>query len=341
MNVPEKRLYHSFPRVRPDDSDDRIIKVGLEILQSIRQIGLVLAPEIIVWKQALENGQDRTTSVRQSRICFTELSRDQLEEHGKTFGPFSLEFRVDALRQLGALPVIYVPQRLKEDRRFSTVGETIVTEIGDIKYTINQLHQLSQLTDPNYLLTKIAPGATHVADDCSLTLQNTDTANKVIASYQVPLKHIKDILSYIGYRNAPFDLMIGVLSHVQSLFYPTDDEIHDKQLEYYRQREWRLVAGFALEGKPQSRPLTDFEKHSLLSIDNKFWSKEVSDGNASIGRVNDACVIDRFEGKRITEAISAVVVPTEAYDEAKGVFGEKVLIAGSVEQSRNNAVAGL
>jgi len=328
MNATEKYFYHSFPRVRSGDSDDHVIKVGLKILKLIQQLGLVLAPEIVVWKQSLENGQNRTTAVRQCRICFTELSRDQVEEHGKQFGPFSVEFRIDVLRQLGALPVIYVPQRLKEDRRFSTVGETIVTEIGDIKYTINQLHQLSQLTDPDYLLTKIAPGATHVADDCILTLQNTDTADKVIASYQVPLKHIKDILSYIGYRNAPFDLMIGVLSHVQSLFYPTDDEIHDKQLEYYRQREWRLVTGLALEGKSQSRPLTDFEKHSLLSVNNRFWSKEVSDGNVSIRRADDACIIDRFEGKHIAEAISAVVVPTEAYDEAKSVFGDKVLIAG-------------
>jgi hypothetical protein len=310
-DLAEKHFYHSFPRIRPGDSDDRIAKVGLEILKSIRQIGLVLAPEIVVWKQALKDGQDRTTRVRQSRICLTELSRNQVEEHGKQFGPFSLQLRIDALRQLGAFPVIYVPQRLKADRKFSTAGETIVAEIADIKYTINQLCGLSRLV-PN--------------GNSTVSLQNTDGADKVVASYQVPLKTINDILSYIGYRNAPFDLMVGVLSHLQSLFYPTDDEIHDKQMQYYRQREWRLVAGLVLEGEAQSRPLTNVEKHMLLTIDNRFWSKEVSDGKTSLRRIDDACVISRFEGKDITDAICAVIVPVGVYEEAKGIFGDKVVM---------------
>lgn len=306
----EKHFYHSFPR-RPGHTSDGATKTGLEILKSIRQIGLVLAPEIVVWNQALENGQDRTTSVWQRRICFTELSRDQVEGHGEKFGPFSLELRIDALRKLGALPVIYVPERLAGDRGFSTVGETIVTEIRDIKHTINKLHKLSQIKNL----------------DCPVAnLQNTDTANNVVASYEVPLKNIRDILSFIGYRNAPFELMVGVLSHVQNLFYPTDDKIHDKQLEYYRQREWRLCAGLAFERKPQSRLLTDAEKQTLLAIDDRFWSKEVSDGNTSLRRIDHAQVIDSFEGRHIAEVISSVMVPAAAFDEARGLFGDKVVI---------------
>jgi hypothetical protein len=147
-----------------------------------------------------------------------------------------------------------------------------------------------------------------------------------VASYAIPIKNVKDVLSYIGYRNAPFELMSGVLSLVQSLFYPTDDTIHDKLLEYYRQREWRLVSGLVLQGKPQSRPLTDSEKRDLLNIDNIFWSKELSDGKVLSRRIDDAAIIEMFEGKKINEMISAILVPSELYDEARALFGDKVII---------------
>lgn len=282
---------------------------------------------MLVWKQSLENGEYRTITIKQRRICFTELARSQVKEHGKTFGPFSLEWRIDALRRLGALPVIYVPQHLKDDREFSAVGATIVAELADIKYTVSQLHQLSKLTDPQYLLAHLAPEATSVAEDYFFDLRNTDAQEKVVASYQVPSRSIKDILSYIGYRNAPFDLMVGVLSLVQNLFCPTDDEKHDRPLEYYRQREWRLSAGLALKGISQDRTLTDRERETLLSIDRTFWNKELSDGKTSFRRVDDACVVDRYGGRHIAESIFSIVVPPEAYEEARDLFGDKVLVA--------------
>ena len=109
MKLSNRNFYHSFPRVRPGESRERSIKVGLQILRAIQQLGLVLAPEVVIWKQPLENGEERTVPTRQRRISFTELSRSEVEEHAKRFGPFSLEFRVDTLRRLGALPVIYTP----------------------------------------------------------------------------------------------------------------------------------------------------------------------------------------------------------------------------------------
>jgi len=327
MSGNDRHFYHSFPRVRPGEDRQHVIQIGMEILKAIRQIGLVLAPEVLTWKQSLANGEYRTITIRQRRMCFTELARSEVPEHGKKFGPYALELGIDALRRLGALPVMYIPQHLKDDRQLSTVGATVVAELADIKYTIGQLHQLSQLADPSYLLNTVAKGsATSVAEDCVLNLQNTDSAKNVVATYQVPLTTIKDILSYIGYRNAPFDLMIGVLSFVQSLFYPTDDQIHDSLLEYYRQREWRLVSGLVVGGTNQSRLLTETEKQTLVSLDARFWTKEISDDRESFRRIDDAMVIQEFEGKHITDVISRVIVPPEAAEEATATFGDKVLV---------------
>jgi hypothetical protein len=172
-----------------------------------------------------------------------------------------------------------MPQHLKDDRKLSSVGATIVAELNDIKYTITQLHHMSQMVDPAHLL-KSTPGATSVSEDCVINFQNADPDGNIVGSYPVPLKNVKDILTYIGYRNAPLDFMIGILSHVQSLFYPTDDQIHDELLAYYRQREWRIAAGIVVDGILHSRPISDEEKKYLLDIDTDFWVKEISDGKA-------------------------------------------------------------
>lgn len=314
MEQADRHFYHSFPRVRPGDSREHTIQAGFKILKAIQQIGFVLAPEVVVWKQSLEDGHSRTITLRQRRICFTELARAEVEQHGKKFGPFSLELSVDSLRRLGGLPVIYMPQHLKDDERFSSVGSTVVAELHDVKYSISILQKLSQLRGTDFAI-----------------LENTDEQNNSVALYQVPIENIQKLLHFIGYRNAPFELMLGALTHMQSLFYPTDDDLHDKQLEYYRQREWRLVAGLFLRGKPQARLLTDSEKQVLLGIDERFWSKELSDGEDTFRRVDDAFVIETFDGRHITEAISTVLVPPEAYDEARNMFGEKVQVLGEAK----------
>ncbi|MGH7434236.1 MAG: hypothetical protein ACRENE_01010, partial [Polyangiaceae bacterium] len=96
-----------------------MITRGIRMLRAMRSIGLVLAPEHITWRQPLVDGTERLTELVQVRACFTELSRRELREHARRFGPFSLEFEIETLRQLGALPVIYVPQTLPDDPHFS------------------------------------------------------------------------------------------------------------------------------------------------------------------------------------------------------------------------------
>jgi hypothetical protein len=272
----ERFFYHSFPRLRPGDQTDMIIAKGLSILRNVKEIGLVIAPEVVEWKQPLVDGTHRVTRLRQKRISFTELARSQVAEHGKKFGPFSLEFKIDILRRMGALPVIYMPQSLRMTGDLSTLGAMIVTQLGDIKYTITQLLHLLQITDPQWVLANasIPPSATvtHVSPDYSVNLTNTGDAGEVVAEKPVPARFVRDVIEYIGFKNAPFDLMIGVLSLAQTLFYPTDDETHDDLLSYYRQREWRIAGGLLFNGVAHGRPLTDDEKKRVLEIDERFWS---------------------------------------------------------------------
>jgi hypothetical protein len=332
VTTTERFFFHSFPRGAKGETRADQLARGLSILRTIKELGLVLAPEIVSWSQPIMSGAPRLITHRQQRLCFTELGRSELPEHSKRFGPFSLQFSISTLRRLGALPVIYLPQNVKGDTGLSSAGAVIAATMGDIKYTLNQLHQLSRLKDLDYV--KTFPGAetaTLVSADCVMNLENRDEAGNVAATYQIPLRHILDFLDYVGFRNAPLELMVGILNLTQSLFYPTDDERHDDQLAYYRQREWRITAGMRVGGVQHGHAATDADKKRLLEIDTRFWSKEETDKDGTFRRVDQAYIIEQFEGARIAEVIERLIVPVECECEARDLFGDKVEREDGVE----------
>ena len=75
-----------------------------------------------------------------------------------------------------------------------------------------------------------------MAEDCMVTLKNGDESRGTVQEFQAPWKVIRNLLSFIAFETAPFDAMIGATSIAQAMFYPTDDDYHDRELGYYRQR---------------------------------------------------------------------------------------------------------
>lgn len=319
-------FYHNFPRTRPNESREDVIRKGLAILRSIIDVGIVLAPEVVRWETPVSIGSPSPILVPQTRISFTELSESELPKHAKTFGPFALEFEIEDLRREGALPVIYMPQPRGPEDILALLGAIVVSHLGHVKYTVEQLHQLSQLSDPEQALNMGLPGSEHatsVNPDYTIHLQNSGDNNDIVQSAEIPAKTIRDMLNYIGFRNAPFNAMIGVLSLAQSLFYPTDNEHIDEALAYYRQREWRITAGYNINGQPRARTLADAEKASITAIDTQFWTRhDVIDGK-QVSRIDRALVLNQFGDKSPADSISRVLVPAEALDEVRQLFGNR------------------
>ena len=85
--------------------------------------------------------------------------------------------------------------------------------------------------------------------------------------------------------------------------------------------------GFLFNGVAHGRPLTDTEKTALLTIDQRFWSREMSDDQGSFRRIDETVVIDRFNGKPISEMVSSVLVLAEAFDRARALLGNIVKTA--------------
>ncbi len=94
-------FYHSFPR--RNHTQDR----GIRVLNSIIQYGLLLTPELV--QAALPNDPENPFCIFQQRISFTELAPSELQQHAETFGAFAIEFEIEKLLQIGALPVFYFP----------------------------------------------------------------------------------------------------------------------------------------------------------------------------------------------------------------------------------------
>ena len=314
-------FYHSFPRPRGGPTRSQTIAKGWSILQSIKRLGLILAPEIVEWKIPVSIGSPSPIRLLQQRACFTELSRNELGEHSKRFGPFAIEFDIMALRRAGVLPVIYMPQALSEQDHMALLGVFLVSHTEHIRHTLEQLNSLNQFNNPAHV-QNISPGATRISDDCMFNLRNGDKERGILQESQVPWSAIKALLSFIGFENAPFEAMTAVTSIAQSLFYPTDDEHVDELLGYYRQREWRITAGYFVNGTPRGRSLDENEKQFLMELDNVFWKHELAYKNETFRRVDRAVSLSQPNPGDLLEMATRLIVPSEKIHETRQLFGD-------------------
>jgi hypothetical protein len=307
-------FYHSFPR-RREDVDP--VEKGLEILRSLVELGLVLAPETRHWRQPNLDGTFRERHTVERRISFTELSPRQLRKHAKRFGPFALEFKIEDLRHMGALPVFYVPQSISTDTGASAVGLSFVFQIYDCQYAIGELIKLRTA------LQQVTAG--------QITLQNIDQNQVVVSSYVISTAALRDVLSYLQFRTSPFEMMSGTLEGLFNLFCPTEPT-KDRALIYYREREWRLIGNIARSGgQSYTNKIEEKDaKKRLIDIDRNFWTATISSGSRQFRRVDDAFAFRQFEGVHIFNKINRIIVPSIAVKRARAIIEDANLRANVV-----------
>ena len=325
-------FYHSFPRPRSGETYSQTANRGWAILQSMAKLGLVLAPEVVEWSDPVGLGPPSPIQVLQQRICFTELSPQELGEHSTRFGPFALEFETGALRRMGALPVMYIPQALSPKDHLALLGPFVVGHIAQILHSLQKLNEFNQLDNLEYWQAR-NPEAQSIADDCLVTLRNGDESRGVVQEFEVPLKTIRGVLNYLSFETAPFDMMIGAISIAQSMFYPTDDDHKKQELGYYRQREWRITAGYSVNGSPRSRSLQDEEKELLLGLDASFWGREIH-RSRQVRRVDEALALVQPAPDELIGAVRRLIVPTDFANDASDIFGDRVATENQVAESQ-------
>jgi hypothetical protein len=266
-------FYHSFPRKHPND-----IGHGLSVLHSILKSGLLLTPEVISWREpGRPRDQAPKISVLQTRICFTELLPRQLAEHSTLFGRFALEFSVESLRELGAIPVFYVPNSAELVKGLDGAGQALVMRVAQIQTLLERFRQM----------------------------KNQSPAKEVLVSASEGLLSLEELC---------FSLVA-----LQNLLAPTENLDHTKPLFYYRQREWRIIENFAVNGHWPIRKPSDQEREALLATDG-FFQKELKFEPARINQVIDGCrFFSDLGGTSVIQRVRRILVPSEALSDASQV----------------------
>ena len=273
-------FYHSFPRRGASTAME--VDKGKQILSAIRDFGLVLTPQFIEWSQPNLGAPPRTLPVLQKRVCFTELNPKELPGHAEKFGHFSLEFEIDTVRRLGAMPVFYVPQPTSEATDGSLIGSALVAIATDLRAVVQRMAGL------NEILHGSMPVAKKLGFDAGFTGSPDNRGH-----FTIDRDEAKNFLAAIGHAVTPWGELRAGTDALLNFFHPTDNQKADQALEYYREREWRVACGLRLKGR-DGRPDIDLlrvptpeERQRLLEIlDQEFFkpkSKNVHRGDGHVG----------------------------------------------------------
>jgi hypothetical protein len=278
---------------------------------------LVLVPEFLEWTQPTIGGPPRTFPILQKRVCFTELSPKELAAHADRFGHFSLEFEIETVRKLGAMPVFYVPQPTSEMTDGSLVGSALVAIATDMRAVIQRLAGLSRFLHGD---VPVAPKL-----DFDVGFVGSPEGR---GKYAIDRDEAKNLLAAIGHAVTPWsDLAVGA-DALLNFFYPTDNKRTDAALEYYRQREWRIACGFRLkgrDGRPDvdlTRVLTAQERQRLQEIDQEFFSRKVKTGIGEADTLDQALVLPGLDSRRIIQMVRRVIAPASAVRDAVALLAD-------------------
>ena len=299
----ETYFYHSFPRRDKENEEE-----ALSRLASIADNGFLLVPEIIKWREPLQNGGlSEFIENCQKRICFTELAPNELSGHTKQFGRFSIEYRIDDLRKLGAVPVFYIP---KDDsyEYLGGIGGALIARLAEIQELLKRLGDLKRF-----------------CEECNtkndfLTLTRN---GKPVGTIKCTVGSAEELIPYFTLGSQKPEVLESTIKGLSSYFYPTEDLKYNSPLHYYRQREWRITANIAKDGKSVDRDLFSEEKEKLLKIDKSFFGKELSFRTGIYRRVDRCKYLTALEGKHVLEFANRVIVPQESVTKAQLIVDNK------------------
>lgn len=321
----EYKFYHSFPRRFCNGSSKLQMEKGLEILSSILNYGLLLVPEVVEFDGEIDIETGSATSellALQRRFCLTHIGEEQLRLHAENFGGFHIEFDEMSIRELGAIPVFYIPKsEPSKGTGLDILGNTL-------------LHRLSEIQDVLSILSEVDERLNERKKSLfgnSIKLYSNNSKRKFSES------DLKWFLSSLKEGKQSFKELTATVELLSYIFYPTKrfspsqnsfcktDNIHKtSNMYYYLQREWRVIGGISLNSVMIDDDLTSHEKVSILDVDYDFFSKPVSDLFDS-NRIIDECkIIREINGKKIRYFINKIYAPKssrEKLNEIQSKFG--------------------
>lgn len=315
----ERFFYHSFPRTRKDS--DAKHAHGLAILESILERGLLLTPEIRTFQERRQGGAPAPQwSIAQKRICFTELSPAELPAHARTFGAFALEWEIDTLRAMGAIPTFYVPMHAQPES-LEGVGAAMLARLGEIEQVLNRLRVMQEV-------------ASHARPNEAMQL----TLNGLpIAATRATAGGAVDLLACLTADTQPVADLEAALKWASGLVYPIDDPRYPGPLRYYRQREWKILANMVQEGVAITRRPSAEEIRVLLALDPDFFGRPLEFPTGTEARADQCQFYSEFRGKPVASFVRRIIAPELAVNDVTSRLKSRGL---SIEVTVLESLAG-
>ena len=279
MDAPENStkhpiyFYHSFPR-RQDHA------VGLRILDSILEKGLLLTAELRTFPG---HNLLNTCKFIQKRVCFTALPIDGLARHAQTFGHFSLEFEVAALRDFGALPAVYFSGLFPDGKIFGGAGDMLVRYLLEAHEVLGRLWRLRDHGDDQE--KSLADAVLGKINPCGILIQE----------------------------------LYFTLQALLNLYYPTDDPRWTDLMHYYLQNEWKIVPNLAFKHTWHFLPLSPEQRAELLEMDEAFFGSDI----LGQPRVDHCSLLNTVGGMGIVDLTRRVIVPDESVEDARRIVVQR------------------
>jgi len=311
-------LYHSFPRFS-SEAPRQEISAGVEVLRSLIDIGLILSPETLYFPHC-ENDEEIAdqdgSEAFQKRVCFTYVREAELVKHCALFGAFALEFDIVTLRQLGAMPVMYLPQPVgtSDGHRFDHFANNVVHQIRDVATLLEEIADVENL----------------IRDSLSKGEQTLIYSNGDKIGIELDIKSIEFLLEFLKGKKGSYRNLVGYVNSLASLIYHVDSSrlscyFRGVDLEYYKQMEWRIISGLRTDLVEIDRELSNEEVCRLMKLAPLFRKPmQTRDGRlTAFAKLSRA--ITRVDGKHILELARCVWVPDVIKANVESVFEKAAL----------------
>ncbi len=259
---------HSFPRSCAGISNRESIIFAANSLELFIQNGPLLVPEIItIPKLEGSNQVSEQFHILQIRFCFTVFEQALIADHMKSFGPISITFDYNSVASFGAIPVFYFPN-FKSTRDTNDLGLTLIHRLRLILSLIQDYRDLKELSYEE--ISSVL--------NIKLTQKEHKILKRVLFSFDKAI-HMDDHT----YNN-----MEGTIQSISELLYPTgrSGKAANAKLQYFAQREWRLLSDLRLGGKDVTEYLDNQTKKSVLNLNYDFFNHELEFQNNNFKRVD-------------------------------------------------------
>lgn len=286
----EEFFYHSFPRIntRANETLEQNNLRGITILNNIIKNGLLLAPEVMHLPFKLEKWQN---PVVQHRCCFTLINRGMLKQHCQIFGRFSIEWNTSILKEIGIMPVMYLPL-------FDYNGDDDMKYVGSkFLYRMINYHEYARVC-----------------------LKEVEEKREEVFK-KGNSEEIKDFENDERF----FDEMRAFFEGLRNMVYPVDNKKYTEENGYYRQREWKLPGNLKFDGVDIVEKATYEKQIELLSINPAFFSKKINYFGVVYTRAQISFFLKKVCNEHILNHANKIIVPSECVKEVENLLAKSKL----------------